>query len=67
MVLITELNGRSYYLNFKLIEQVIPDEGGTILKLTSSNTIRVKNSPEDVVQQIKDYERYIHQQIEVIG
>jgi flagellar protein FlbD len=62
MVLLHSLNGNELYLNNDLIEKIeaIPD---TIITLTDGKTIRVKESPQEIVERIVHFKRRVCMEI----
>lgn len=55
MIPLTKLNGQLYYLNEALIERIegTPD---TVVTLVDGKSYRAKESPEVVVELIRDYQ-----------
>ena len=59
MILITRFNGTKLYLNAEMIQAVecTPD---TIITLTNNTKVLVKETTQDVIQKIMEYQRYVH-------
>lgn len=60
MIQLKRLNGTVFTLNADLIEQIesAPD---TVITLTTGNNFLVKESVEEVVQKVRDYQQSIRQ------
>jgi len=60
MILLKSLSGGEFYLNNDLIVKIeaLPD---TVITLTDGRTIRVKDTPEEIIERIVQYKRRIYQ------
>ena len=58
MIKLTRLNGRTLYLNAELVRFVEPTPD-TVISLTDGDRIVVRESPEEVVEAIIDYQRKV--------
>ncbi len=58
MVLVTKLNNSYYYLNPHLIETV-ESKPDTTITLVSNKSLVIKESPQALIQKIKEYRRSI--------
>lgn len=58
MILLKSLSGGEFYLNNDLIVKIeaLPD---TVITLTDGRTIRVKDTPEEIIERIIQYKRRI--------
>lgn len=58
MILLTTLSGTEFYLNTDLVVKLeaLPD---TVITLTDGKTMRVKESPEEIIDRIIIYRRKI--------
>jgi len=58
MILLHSLNGSEFYLNNDLIVKVeaLPD---TVITLTDGRTLRVKEAPQEILEEIIRYKRRI--------
>ena len=59
MILLTSIKGKEFYLNCELIYKV-EESFDTILTLIDGKSIRVKDSPEEIVEKIVEHKRYIY-------
>lgn len=59
MVLLTSINGEDFYLNCDLIYK-LKVSFDTIITLIDGKCIRVKDSPEDIVEKIIQYKKSIY-------
>lgn len=59
MIRVTRFNGTKIYLNADLIQSVegTPD---TVITLTNNTKIIVKERPEEVIKEIINYQRLVH-------
>ncbi|MBF7096315.1 flagellar FlbD family protein [Alkalibacter mobilis] len=59
MILLNSLGGSEFYLNDDLIFKIeaLPD---TVITLTDGKTVRVKESPEAIIDRIVEYRRKIY-------
>lgn len=59
MILLTRLNGRTFVLNAELIRMIeaTPD---TLIWLSDGDSVRVRESVDEVVEKAVDYKRRIH-------
>lgn len=66
MILLTSINKQEFYLNCDLIYKV-QKSFDTIITLVDGKTIRVEDSPEDIVEKMIKYRRLIfnHQEEEI--
>lgn len=60
MILVTRLNGSSVYLNAELVQSVEPTPD-TVITLISEKKLIVRETAEEVVHRMIDYQRKIHQ------
>ncbi|MGB4589249.1 MAG: flagellar FlbD family protein [Clostridiaceae bacterium] len=60
MIRLRSLSGGEFYLNNDLIVKIeaLPD---TVITLTDGRTIRVKDTPEEIIERIVQYKRRIYQ------
>lgn len=60
MILLKSLSGGEFYLNNDLIVKIeaLPD---TVITLADGKTIRVKDTPEEIIERIVQYKRRIYQ------
>ena len=60
MIRLKSLSGGEFYLNNDLIVKIeaLPD---TVITLTDGRTIRVKDTPEEIIEKIVQYRRRIFQ------
>lgn len=60
MIKLTSINGSKFCLNSDLIYKIeeLPD---TLITLINGKTIRVTDSPNDIIQKVVDFKRKIHQ------
>lgn len=59
MIKLNRINGEVFYLNIDLIE-TIEEKHNTIIKLTSGNKYIVKNSINEIIQNIISFKKQIH-------
>lgn len=59
MILVTRLNGKTFYLNPDLIEtmETTPD---TVITLTGGNKYVVAEAPSELIERITDFRRRCH-------
>jgi len=60
MILLKSLSGGEFYLNNDLIVKIeaLPD---TLITLNDGRTIRVKDTPQEIIEKIIQYKRRIYQ------
>jgi len=59
MILLTTLSGTEFYLNTDLVVKLeaLPD---TVITLTDGKTMRVKETPKEIIDRIINYKRKIY-------
>lgn len=59
MILLTTLSGSPFYINPDLLFKIeaLPD---TVMTLTDGKTMRVKESPEEIIKKIIHYKKQIY-------
>ncbi len=59
MILLTTLSGAAFYINSDLLLKIeaLPD---TVMTLTDGKTMRVKESPEEIIQKIIYFKKQIY-------
>lgn len=60
MILLTTLGGSGFYLNDDLIVR-IEALADTVITMTDGKTMRVKESPEEIIDRMVAYRRRIYQ------
>lgn len=60
MILLHDVSGKEFYLNCELIYRV-DDQYDTIITLVDLKKLMVQESPEEVVEKVKEYKREIHE------
>jgi flagellar protein FlbD len=65
MIHLTSLKGEAFYLNEILVYRIdqVPD---TLITLTDGNKLRVSETPEEVVDKIRDYQKSVGVMFKVI-
>ncbi|MZQ99594.1 MAG: endoflagellar protein [Acidaminobacter sp.] len=65
MIRLTSLKGETFYLNEILVYRIdqVPD---TLITLTDGNKLRVSETPDDVVDKIRDYQKSVGVMFKVI-
>lgn len=65
MIQLTSLKGETFYLNEILVYRIdqVPD---TMITLTDGNKLRVSETPEKVVEKIRDYQKSVGVMFKVI-
>lgn len=65
MIHLTSLKGETFYLNEILVYRIdqVPD---TLITLTDGNKLRVSETPEEVVDKIRDYQKSVGVMFKVI-
>jgi len=65
MIHLTSLKGEAFYLNEILVYRIdqVPD---TLITLTDGNKLRVSESPEEVVDKIREYQKSVGVMFKVI-
>ena len=60
MILLKSLSGGEFYLNNDLIVKIeaLPD---TVITLSDGRTLRVKDTPQEIIEKIIHYKRRIYQ------
>lgn len=60
MILLSSLSGSGFYLNDDMIVRIeaLPD---TVITMTDGKTMRVKESPEEIIDRMVAYRRRIYQ------
>lgn len=59
MIQLHDVSGKDFYLNCELIYRV-DDQYDTIITLIDQKKLMVRESPEEVVEKVKEYKREIH-------
>ncbi len=59
MVTLTQINGEAIVINAELIE-TIEQSHDTILTLTTSRKVRVKEGLEDIIEKVVEYRRRVN-------
>lgn len=60
MIQLHDVSGKEFYLNCELIYRV-DDQYDTIITLVDLKKLMVQESPEEVVERVKEYKREIHE------
>lgn len=65
MIHLTSLKGEAFYLNEILVYRIdqVPD---TLITLTDGNKLRVSETPEEVVDKIREYQKSVGVMFKVI-
>ena len=65
MIQLTSLKGETFYLNEILVYRIdqVPD---TLITLTDGNKLRVSETPEEVVDKIREYQKSVGVMFKVI-
>lgn len=65
MIHLTSLKGETFYLNEILVYRIdqVPD---TLITLTDGNKLRVSETPEEVVEKIRNYQKSVGVMFKVI-
>lgn len=59
MIQLHDVSGKEFFLNCELIYRV-DDQYDTIITLVDQRKLMVQETPEEVVEKVKEYKREIH-------
>lgn len=60
MIQLHDVSGKEFYLNCELIYRV-DERYDTIITLIDQKKLMVRESPEEIVEKVKEYKRQIHE------
>jgi flagellar protein FlbD len=65
MILVTRLNGKKFYINAELI-QLVEATPDTVITLTNGTKYIVKDSAEEIVRRIIEYNQVVRQSKDMV-